>query len=176
MAVNEKAKLVRRSQRVAFYGVPGSDGAEPTEFTRMEHFTSLSESKNPTIYERQYVDKDSSDSDVTGYGTALDYGFDHHKNDKVLKDLAIIQDDELKGEVRTIVVVDLFDEGDAAADGEFVARKRDYSILPASSGDGTDALQYSGSFAVKTEIVKGYAKVAADGKSCTFSETPTTGA
>lgn len=173
---NEKAKLVRRSQRVAFYGIPGTDGAEQTEFIRMEHFTSLSESKNPTTYERQYVDKDSSDSDVTGYGTALDYGFDHHQNDNVLKDLAMIQDDELKGEVRPIVVVDLFDKGKATAADEYVARKREYSILPTSSGDGTDALQYSGSFAVKTDIVKGYAKVDADGKSCTFSETPTTGA
>lgn len=170
---NESAKLVRRSQRVAFYGVPGEEGAEPESYTRMEHFTSLSESKNPTTYERQYVDKDSSDSDVTGYGTALDYGFDHHQNDPVLKDLAAVQDDELKGEVRSIVVVDFFDKGKATAADEYVARKRDYSILPDSSGDGTDALQYSGSFAVKTEIVKGYAKVSEDKKSCTFLDAPT---
>lgn len=170
---NEKAKLVRRSQRVAFYGVPVENG-EVEVFNRMEHFTSLSEAKNPTTYERQYVDKDTSDSDVTGYGTALDYSFDHHQNDPVLKDLALIQDDELKGEVRTIVVVDFFDQGNSTAMDEYVARKRDYSILPDSSGDGTDALQYSGSFAVKTDIVKGYAKVSADGKTCTFMENPTT--
>jgi len=173
---NEKAKLVRRSQRVAFYGIPGADGAEPTEFQRMEHFTSLSESKNPTTYERQYVDKDSSDSDVTGYGTALSYAFDHHQNDPVLKDLAAVQDDELKGESRTIVTVDLFDKGEATAADEYVARKRIFSILPDSSGDGTDAMQYSGSFAVKTEIVKGYAKVSTDEKTCTFLDTPTGGA
>lgn len=167
-----KSQLVRRSQRVAFYGIPTSDG-EVSEFNRMEHFTSLTESKNPVTYERQYVDKDSSDSDVTGYGTALEYGFDHHKNDPVLKDLAAVQDDELKGEVRPIVVVDFFDKGEATADDEYVARKRDYSILPDSSGDGTDALQYSGSFAVKTDIVKGYAKVSSDGKTCTFLESPT---
>lgn len=172
---NEKAKLVRRSQRVAFYGIPGADGAEPAEFQRMEHFTSLSESKNPTTYERQYVDKDSSDSDVTGYGTALSYAFDHHQNDPVLKDLAAVQDDELKGESRTIVTVDFFDKGDSKAEDEYAARKRIFSILPDSSGDGTDALQYSGSFAVKTDIVKGYATVSADGKTCTFSETPTGG-
>lgn len=170
---SDKAQLVRRSQRVAYYGIPVTTG-EITEFNRMEHFTSLTESKNPVTYERQYVDKDSSDSDVTGYGTALEYGFDHHKNDPVLKDLAAVQDDELKGEVRQIVVVDFFDKGDTTADDEYVARKRDYSILPDSSGDGTDALQYSGSFAVKTDMVKGYAKVSKDGKTCTFSETPTT--
>ena len=169
---NEKANLVRRSQKVAFYGVPGTDGAEPEEFKRMEHFTSLSESKNPETYERKYVDKDSKDSDVTGYGTALDYAFDHHQNDPVLKDIAAIHDDELMGEVRTLVTVDLFNKGDATAENEYVARKRGFSILPDSSGDGTDALQYSGSFAVKTESVKGYAKVSADGKTCTFSEKP----
>lgn len=170
--MTEKAKLVRRSQRVAFYGIPGA-GGEITNYNRMEHFTALSEGKNPVTYERQYVDKDTSDSDVTGYGTTLSYGFDHHSGDNVLKDLAMVQDDELKGETRTIVVVDLFDKGESKTDGEYVARKRDYSILPDASGDGTDALQYSGTFAVKTEIVKGYAKVSADGKTCTFSETAT---
>ena len=60
----EKAKLVRRSQRVAFYGVPVSDG-EVTTYNRMEHFTALTDGKNPITYERHYVDKDSQDSDVT---------------------------------------------------------------------------------------------------------------
>jgi hypothetical protein len=164
----DTAKLVRRSERVAFYGLPTESGETET-YLRMEHFTSLSESKNPSTYERQYVDKDSSDSDVTGYDTALDYEFDHHKNDEVLKDLAAIQDDELKGETREIVTVDLFDKGDSKTDGEYVARRRTYSILPDSSGDGTDALQYSGTFAVKTSIEEGYAKVSSDGKTCTFS-------
>lgn len=168
----EKAKLVRRSQRVAFYGVPVSDG-EVSTYNRMEHFTALTDGKNPITYERHYVDKDSQDSDVTGYGTTLEYGFDHHKNDPVLADLAKVQDDELTGEMRDIVVVDLFDKGETTKDDEFVARKRTYSILPDSSGDGTDALQYSGSFSVKDDIVKGYAKVSADGKTCTFSETAT---
>lgn len=169
----EKTKLVRRSQRVAFYGVPEAGGGDVTTFNRMEHFTSLTDGKNPITYERQYVDKDSQDSDVTGYGTTLEYGFDHHKNDTVLKDLAMVQDDELTGEMRDIVVVDFFDKGESKKDNEYVARKRTYSILPDSSGDGTDALQYSGSFAVKTKIVKGYAIVSTDGKTCTFSETVT---
>lgn len=166
-------KLVKRSQRVAFYGVPGADGAEPEEFQRMEKFTSLSESKNPTTYERQYVDKDSSDSDVTGYGTSLSYAFDHHTNNAVLKDIAAVHDDELTGEVRTLVTVDFYDKGEATADDEYVARKREFSILPDASGDGTDSLQYSGSFGVKSKAVKGYAKVSADGKTCTFLESPT---
>ena len=92
---NNKTKLVKRTGRVSFYGVPASDGAEPTEFTRMEKFTPLSESKNPTTYERQYVDKDSSDSDVTGYGTSWSYNFDMHENNPILMDIASVHDDEL---------------------------------------------------------------------------------
>ena len=110
---NNKTKLVKRTGRVSFYGVPASDGAEPTEFTRMEKFTTLSESKNPTTYERQYVDKDSSDSDVTGYGTSWSYNFDMHENNPILMDIASVHDDELTGETRNIVVVDFFDKGEA---------------------------------------------------------------
>ena len=97
---NNKTKLVKRTGRVSFYGVPASDGAEPTDFTRMEKFTTLSESKNPTTYERQYVDKDSSDSDVTGYGTSWSYNFDMHENNPILMDIASVHDDELTGPKR----------------------------------------------------------------------------
>ena len=107
---NNKTKLVKRTGRVSFYGVPASDGAEPTEFTRMEKFTTLSESKNPTTYERQYVDKDSSDSDVTGYGTSWSYNFDMHENNPILMDIASVHDDELTGETRNIVVVNSWQE------------------------------------------------------------------
>jgi len=98
-----------------------------------------------------------------------------HENNPILMDIASVHDDELTGETRNIVVVDFFDKGEATKEDEFVARKREFSILPDASGDGTDALQYSGSFGVKSEPVKGYAKVAADGKSCTFLEKPTVG-
>ena len=116
---NNKTKLVKRTGRVSFYGVPASDGAEPTEFTRMEKFTTLSESKNPTTYERQYVDKDSSDSDVTGYGTSWSYNFDMHENNPILMDIASVHDDELTGETRNIVVVDFFDKGEATKENSF---------------------------------------------------------
>lgn len=150
-----KAKLVRRSQRVAFYGVPVSGSEETSTYNRMEHFTSLTEGKNPITYERQYVDKDSQDSDVTGYGTTLEYGFDHHSDDPVLADLAKVQDDELTGETRDIVVVDFFDKGESKKDDEYVARKRTYSILPDSSGDGTRCIAVFREFFCKNRYRKG---------------------
>ena len=36
---------------------PVSGGGEISTYNRMEHFTSLTEGKNPITYERQYVDK-----------------------------------------------------------------------------------------------------------------------
>ena len=109
--------------------------------------------EKPVTYERQYVDKDSSGLRRDGYGTALDYGFDHHQNDPILKDLASIQDDELKGEIRPIVVVDFFDKGKQKAADEYVAG-RGLLHSPGLFRDGTDAPAVFGSFAVKTEIVK----------------------
>lgn len=44
----KNADLVLRTGKVAFYLVPGNSA-----YTRMEGFTSLSTSKNPTEYERQ---------------------------------------------------------------------------------------------------------------------------
>ena len=73
---NNKTKLVKRTGRVSLTTAywPAMGQSFSTEFTCMEKFTTLSqESKNLTTYERQYVDKDSSDSDVTGYGTSWSY-------------------------------------------------------------------------------------------------------
>lgn len=164
---NATKNLVVRSERLAFYGVPNGDGPVST-FTRMQYFTALTETKNPEEYERHYVDRLSSDTDTTGYGTSIDYTFDHHKNNAILKDIAAIHDDELIAQVRTIVTVDMFDQGDSDDPDVFVARKRDYSVMPDSSGDGTDALQYSGTFAVKSDVVKGYARVDKERMTCTF--------
>lgn len=175
MAETNKKKLVKRTGRVNFYGVPASGDDATVTFSRMQNFTAMSESKNPSTYERRYVDKDSDDSDVTGYGTSWSYNFDMHENDPILMDLAGVHDDELTGETRDIVVVDFFNKGEATAEDEYVARKRTVSVLPDAAGDGTDALQYSGTLSVKSKPVKGYAKVAADGNSCTFLEKPTVG-
>lgn len=71
----KNADLVLRTGKVAFYHVPGQSA-----YTRMEGFTSLSTSKNPTEYERQYVDEDFKRTDITGYNTAIAYALDRYKN------------------------------------------------------------------------------------------------
>lgn len=85
----------------------------------------------------------------------MDYEFDLYMNDAVQKKLATITDDELLGSDAqvTVVVVDLFetkaDEGNTCT-----ARKRDWSVIPDTEGDGTDALIYKGSLKAAGEIIK----------------------
>ena len=69
-------KLVKRSQRIAYYGVPTSAESGSVTYTRMTKFTSMSKSKNPKTYSRQYVDEDASIEDVVGYAESISYAFD----------------------------------------------------------------------------------------------------
>ena len=161
---NEK-KLVGRHKRVAFMDTDGSGET----FTRMTGFTSLSDGKNSTEYSRQYVDEASERSDVVGYAPAIDYEFDRYTNDPVHEKIAAITDDEILGtEAQVdIVVVDLFEQ--KTSETTCTARKRTWSVIPDTEGDGTDALIYKGSFKAAGEITKGTATTTAGWKTCTFS-------
>lgn len=100
----KNADLVLRTGKVAFYHVPGQSA-----YTRMEGFTSLSTSKNPTEYERQYVDEDFKRTDITGYNTAIAYALDRYKKHPVTDDIINIHENELLGQdaVRSIINVDM---------------------------------------------------------------------
>ncbi len=139
--------LVKRSEgNLAFYGVPASTGTSVT-FTRMEGFTDLSNSKNPSEYNRRYVDEDSDRTTNTGFAPEKSYTFDRYKGNTVHDDIIAIHDKEKIGgdAVRTIISVDLTtittDGGTTTAKGI----KRDYSVLPDSDGGSNDAMTYSGS-------------------------------
>lgn len=153
-------KLVKRHQKVAFYGVPASGSSGAQEFTRMTGFTDMSTSKNPKEYSRQYVDEAFEQSDVTGYSPSISYGFDQYKGDAVHDDIVKISDGELTGDdaVRDIVLVDFSDTSTAGT--ECRAYKRRFAVIPDSEGDGTDAYTYSGSFKTKGASVKGYVTIA----------------
>lgn len=79
-------------------------------------------------------------------------------------------DDEIVGTDAqvSIVVVDLFDQ--KTSETTCTARKRLWSVIPDTEGDGTDALIYKGSFKAAGEIVKGTATTTDGWKTCTFSE------
>lgn len=163
--------LVKRHQKVAYYGVPTSAGSTPT-FTRMQGFTSMSTSKNSIEYSRQYVDEAFEESDVTGYSPSMSYAFDQYKGNAVHDDIVNITDNELTGNdaVREIVLVDLADK---KTGGGYAARKRSFAVIPDSEGDSTDAYTYSGTFKTKGEGTKGTAVLAADEQTVTFTEDST---
>lgn len=158
--------LVGRHKRVAFMDADGSGKT----FTRMTGFTSLSDGKNSTEYSRQYVDEASERSDVVGYAPAIDYEFDRYTNDPVHEKIAAITDDEILGtEAQVdIVVVDLFEQ--KTSETTCTARKRTWSVIPDTEGDGTDALIYKGSFKAAGEITKGTATTTDGWETCTFTD------
>nr|DAZ69355.1 MAG TPA: hypothetical protein [Caudoviricetes sp.] len=165
MAEDISAKIVGRHQRVAFLNTD-TTGSVP-KYERMTKFTAITNSKNPKEYSRQYVDKESEDTDVVGYSPAIDYSFDRHTNTPVHDVIAKIHDGELTGSnaLVDILSVDLFDGTEAEG---FVARKRTYAVIPDSDGDGTDALVYSGSFKSKSNIETVKVTVSADGLTATI--------
>lgn len=147
--------LVQRAEKLAFYGVPTTSGGSTTiTYTRMEGFTSLSGSKNPSEYSRRYVDETSDRVSISGYAPAIAYEFDRYKGNAVLDDIIDIHEHEKIGgqASRTIIQVDLTtaQEGTGGAITATAitatAIKRDYSVIPDSDGGSNDALTYSGNF------------------------------
>lgn len=158
----EKKQLVGRHKRLAFMEIDG-------KLTRMTGFTSLSEGKEAKEYSRQYVDEATERTDVVGYATSVDYEFDRYTNDPVCERLSTIADDELVGTAAQVdvVSVDIFTVNESK---QAIARKRTYSVIPDTTGDGTDALIYSGNFSAASEIVKGYATSEDGWQTCTFTK------
>lgn len=161
------AEVVKRSDKVAFFGV--ADGNSVT-YHRMKGFTDISISKNPKEYARQYVDEEFERTDVVGYATSMSYGFDQHTGDAVHEDIASIHDGELLGSdaVRSIIVVDFTKAGND--DASFVARKRDFSVIPDSEGNSMDAYTYSGTLKTAGDTVVGLATTEDGWETCSFTE------
>lgn len=163
-----KGKLVKRSDKVAYYGVPKDS---MVTFTRMQGFTSQSKSKNPIEYSRQYVDEEFEQTDVTGYSTSMSYAFDQYEGNHVHDDMVQLADNEVTGTdaVREIVIVDFSKPIDKES-RKYSARKRTFAVIFDSEGDETSAYTYSGNFRTKGDIISGTATVSIDGLTLTFEE------
>lgn len=160
MAGEAVQKLVGRHKRLSFMEV--SDG----KYVRMTKFTSLGDSKDAKEYSRQYVDEESETSDVVGYASGVSYELDRHTNNEVHDKIAQITDNEVTGpDARVnIVTVDTFEPVSEADPKTCKARLRTYSVIPDSSGDGTDSLAYSGTFKAAGGITEGTATATEDWK------------
>ena len=87
-------KLIKRSDKVSFLGCV--EGNTET-FNRMRGFTTLSGSKNPIEYSRQYVDEEFETTDVVGFSPSLEFGFDQYSGDLVHDEMVELLDGEATG-------------------------------------------------------------------------------
>lgn len=159
--------LYNRADIVNFMGLT----EEANTFNRMTGFTDNGKSLNTETYERRYVDEKTSRKDVTGYAPEIAYTFDRYTNNLVHDKVAKVHDLEQTGVIVPIVAVNFNEKGTAA--NTFKARKRNYSILPDTDGDGTDAYQYSGTFGANGDLVEGTATSNDNWKTCSFTaDTP----
>lgn len=157
--------LIKRSDKVSFFGNMGT-GTET--FNRMRGFTTLSGSKNPKEYSRQYVDEEFEVTDVTGYSPSIEFGFDQYKGDLVHDEMVEILDSEATGTEarRNIVTVDF---SQPIGNG-YKATKRAYSIIGDADGDSMDAYTYSGNLRAVGKRIEGYATLNSDSSVATFTE------
>lgn len=143
----DNKKLVKRTEKLAFMEIIGSDGTSTYE--RMEGFTDMSFSKNAKEYGRGYVDEESDRTDVTGFDESISYTLDRYKGQAATEEIVKITEDELTGSdaIRKIIVVDMTTRtghGDDVVTAQ--ARIRPYAIVPDSNGATRDCMTFSGTF------------------------------
>ena len=155
--------FVKRSDKVMFM-----EGTAD-EFNRMKGFTSLSTSKNPKEYTRQYVDDDFETTDVVAISVSTEFAFDQKAEDAVHEKLVDIIDEEKIGDdaVVNLLSVDMTQAG--VGEDSFVATKRSFVVVPGTEGDSLDAYTYGGTFRVKGEKIVGEATTTDGWKTCTFT-------
>lgn len=150
-------KLKKRSEKLAFLEVKLGD--KVTGYCRLEGFTTQTFNANATEYSRNYVDEDTSRTDVTGYSESVNYNFDQYIRHPALSEIVKITENELTGTdaVRNILTVDMTSN---TSGGQYDATLRAYAIVPSSNGDTTDCMTYSGDF--KSRGAKKAVKVTLD--------------
>ena len=160
--------FVKKTERLAFYGVPGTDGS--VTYHRMKGFDKLEKSDNPQEYSRTYVDEEFERTDVTGYKPEFSCSFDQIVGNAVHDDILSIVDDEIVGSaaVRSILVVDLAKES-SDTKGSYEARLRNVTVLGDSE---TRENLYNRSIVLKTNggITKGMATTMDEWQTATFTE------
>lgn len=160
------AVVVKRCNKLAFYGVPARDGgSDGYVFYRMKGFDEISTSKNPREYSRQYVDEEYEQTDVVGYSPSISFSFDRFEGNEVHDDIIAIFNEERVGAdaVRPIIMVDIESDGKTAI-------RREFSVVAESEGSGTELYRYSGSFRVKGDKLAGTAVSDDAWQTCSFTE------
>lgn len=162
----QELKVVQRHEKMMFMEVKKGGSSQ---FHRMRGFTNLGKKSNPNEYERQYVDEAFKRTDITGISISVDFDFDQVKGNPVSDHIVDIFEKEKLGAdaIVNIVMVD-FSKPIANEEGKFEATQRAFSVIPDSSGEGTDAYKYSGTFKAAGERIDGKATPAEDRETITF--------
>ena len=160
-----KAKLVKRSDIVNFMKVGDTE-----TFYRMKYFPTMSKSKEPEEYERQYVDENSKRTDVVSMSESIEFELDRHTGDEVHTRIVEIFDKELLGDDANVTLCTVNFTEPGTAEGSYKARIREYAVIPEGEGDGTEAYKHTGSFKSKGDIIEGEATSTDEWQTCTFVE------
>lgn len=151
----DKLHLVKRSEKLSFLEVIGSDGT--STYHRMQGFTNMEFSHNTKEYTRQFVDEDFERTDTIGHSKSVSYEFNHFKDNPALEEIVKITENELTGldAVRNIVTVDMTTKSNLTS-GTYSADAtiRPYAIVPGSEGGSTECMTYSGDFKSRGEEKK----------------------
>ena len=149
-----------RSGRLAFYGIPLSDGCL---FTLMSDFSQLSFKKNPILSKRRAFDSKNEETFISGYSPSFYYSFDFSPSNPVHCDIANITDNELVGQdaLRSIIIVDTYRSQNNA-------RKYLCSVIPDVEGHDPDLYVFSGCFSCGGDTVSGDAVISQDGSNAVF--------
>lgn len=148
-------KLVARAELKSYMN---TGTAETPVWTLIgEGFTSVSESKNPKEYSRQYVHEATERTDVIGYAPSIAYSCDTYTENAVIAKIRAVTDQELVGTAAQVEILNVneFSDSGSGTTHAYEAYKRTYAIVPDAKGDGTDALIYSGNFRAVGDIVAG---------------------
>ena len=158
-------KIVKRNEKLAFYGIKGADGK--ITYHKMKGFTDISVSKNPKEYSRQYVDEITETTDVISYSPTIDFSFDMFSENDVHLDIENVFNSELIGSdaVKSIVIID-FTKPAEDIEGAYEMLMRDFSLIPDTEGKGTEFYQYSGTLKAKGDVKTGYATSEDDFETC----------
>ena len=159
-------KLVKRHEKVAYYGTKDTDGN--VVYHRMCGFTKMDTSKNPVEYTRRYIDESFEQTDVVAFSPSISFAFDRYSANPVHEDIVALSDNEILGTdaVRSIVIADISTKDE---NGECKAIKRDFSVMVEKEGDSNDAYTLSGTMSTKGEKVFGKATLSDDAQTLTFT-------
>lgn len=164
-------RLVQRSD-IASYMKVGTDET----FREMDYFEEINKSKEVEEYDRKYVNEKGKRVDAIGMSEAIEFSFDRYTNNEVQTRIVEIFDKELLGDDAnvTLCTVNFTEEG--LTTDSYKARVREYTVIPESEGEGTEAYKHTGAFKSKGDIKEGEATSSDDWKTCTFVEDGDTGA